>query len=274
MPGLASELQRFSGVLGAISPDWRLMALTRREQEQGVTLILSDLASGEEIHTLKAPGDIYGVSFWPQGQWVAAKMYNVFQDLFSFWSVDNGRLNRTLYDWVGFCSSQTAGSSPHCWRPALDRRMGSWIYSTRQPSNGLKLWPKAPIASGTRTRFSHRMGRSWLRLSVTMRSYGIRRPGMIWPRFRSPALPGSHFRSTDAFSPPTSNRVRCSYGAWLKGSRYRASQKLRPCILSSLHASSRMVKLAISEIVPSHNNRIASPRNCNSSPDCTIPGVN
>jgi WD40 repeat protein len=99
------ELQRFNGVLGAISSDWRLVALTQREQDQGVTLVLSDLASGEELHTLQAPGDIYGVSFSPQGQQVAAKMYNVFQDLFAFWSVDSGRLNRTQYDWVGFSFS-------------------------------------------------------------------------------------------------------------------------------------------------------------------------
>jgi WD40 repeat protein len=99
------ELQRFSGVLGAISPDFKLAALTRREQEQQVTLILSDLASGEALHTLEAPSDIYGVSFSPQGQLVAAKMYHVFQDLFSFWSVENGRLERTLYDWVGFSFS-------------------------------------------------------------------------------------------------------------------------------------------------------------------------
>lgn len=99
------ELQRFSGVLGAISPDWRLAALTQREQGQGASLVLSDLASGEELHTLKAPGDIYGVAFSPQGQRVAAKMYNVFQDLFAFWSVDSGRLERSLYDWVGFSFS-------------------------------------------------------------------------------------------------------------------------------------------------------------------------
>jgi WD40 repeat protein len=99
------EVQRFDGVLGAISTDWRLVALTKREQGQGTTLILSDLTSGEEIRPLKAPGDIYGVSFSPQGRQVAAKMYNVFQDLFSFWSVDNGRLDRTVYDWVGFSFS-------------------------------------------------------------------------------------------------------------------------------------------------------------------------
>ncbi len=99
------ELQRFSGVLGAISPDWRLAALTRREQDQGVTLILSDLTSGKVIHNLKAPGDIYGVSFSPQGQRVAARMPNVYQDLFSFWLVDSGQLDLAMYDWVGFSFS-------------------------------------------------------------------------------------------------------------------------------------------------------------------------
>ena len=103
--GTGREQQRFSGILGAISPDWRLAALTRREQDQGVTLILSDLASGKVIHTLTAPGDIYGVSFSPQSQHVAAKMYDVYQDLFSFWSVDSGQLDRTLYDWAGFSFS-------------------------------------------------------------------------------------------------------------------------------------------------------------------------
>lgn len=99
------ELQRFSAALGAISPDWRLVALTRREQEEQVTLTLTDLSSGELLHTLQAPSDIYGVSFAPQGQQVAAKMYHVIQDLFSFWSVESGRLERTLYDWTSFSFS-------------------------------------------------------------------------------------------------------------------------------------------------------------------------
>jgi WD40 repeat protein len=103
--GSGREQQRFSGALGAISPDWRLAALTRREQEEGAILALADLASGEEMHTLKAPGDIYGVVFSPQGERVAAKMFSVYQDLFSFWAVDSGLLERTLYDWVGFSFS-------------------------------------------------------------------------------------------------------------------------------------------------------------------------
>jgi WD40 repeat protein len=103
--GSGRELQRFSGVLGAISPDWRLAALTRRKQDQGVTLVLSDLTSGKVIHNLKAPGDIYGVSFSPQGQRVAAKMYDIYQDLFSFWLVDSGQHDLTMYDWVGFSYS-------------------------------------------------------------------------------------------------------------------------------------------------------------------------
>jgi WD40 repeat protein len=99
------ELQRYDGVLGAISPDWRLAALTQRERDQGATLVLSDLTSGEEIHTLTAPSDIYGISFSPEGQRVAAKMYHVFQDLFAFWSTDSGKLDLTLYDWLGFSFS-------------------------------------------------------------------------------------------------------------------------------------------------------------------------
>lgn len=100
------ELQRFEGELGALSPDWRLVALTRRELEgQAITLVLSDLTSGEALHTLEAPSDIYGVSFSPNGQQVAAKMYHVIQDLFSFWLVDTGQLIRTQYDWVGFSYS-------------------------------------------------------------------------------------------------------------------------------------------------------------------------
>jgi WD40 repeat protein len=103
--GTGRELQRFNDVLGAISPDWRLAALTRRKQDQGATLILSDLTSGKVIHNLKAPGEIYGVSFSPQGERVAARMPNVYQDLFSFWLVDSGQHDRTQYDWVGFSFS-------------------------------------------------------------------------------------------------------------------------------------------------------------------------
>jgi WD40 repeat protein len=99
------ELQRFSGVLGAISPGWRLVALTQRDRDRDTTLNLFDLASSEELHTLPAPSDIYGVSFSPDGQRVSAKMYHVFQDLFAFWSVDSGRLDLTLYDWLGFSYS-------------------------------------------------------------------------------------------------------------------------------------------------------------------------
>jgi len=99
------ELQRFSGVLGAVSPDWHLVALTQREQDQDATLNLFDLASSEELHILPAPSDIYGVSFSPDGERVAAKMYHVFQDLFAFWSVGSGRLDMTLYNWLGFSYS-------------------------------------------------------------------------------------------------------------------------------------------------------------------------
>jgi WD40 repeat protein len=99
------ELDRFNPVLGAISPDWRLAGLTQREQDQGSVLVLSAWASGDVLHVLQAPGDIYGVAFSPDGQHVAAKMYNVFQDLFAFWSTDSGRLERTLYDWLEFSYS-------------------------------------------------------------------------------------------------------------------------------------------------------------------------
>jgi WD40 repeat protein len=99
------ELERFDGVLGAISPDWRTIALSQREQEERTTLILSDLDTDEVIHTLEAPNDIYEVSFSPTGHQIAAFMADVIQDLFSFWSVDSGRLERTLYDWLGFSLS-------------------------------------------------------------------------------------------------------------------------------------------------------------------------
>jgi WD40 repeat protein len=81
------------------------VALTQREQSQGAALILSKLAGGEEIHTLRAPGDIYGISFSPDSSQVGAKMYSIYQDLFAFWSVDTGRLEHTLYDWAGFSYS-------------------------------------------------------------------------------------------------------------------------------------------------------------------------
>jgi WD40 repeat protein len=96
------ERESYRGVLGALSPDWRQVAYTQREQAQGTTLLLADLATGEVIHSLNAPSDIYGITFSPQGERVAAKMYGVFQDLFSFWSVASGRLERTQYDWTGF----------------------------------------------------------------------------------------------------------------------------------------------------------------------------
>lgn len=99
------ELERFDGLLGAISPDWRTIALSQREQEERTSLILSDLGTGEVVHTLQAPNDIYEVLFSPTGKQVAANMADVIQDLFSFWSVDSGRLERTLYDWLGFSYS-------------------------------------------------------------------------------------------------------------------------------------------------------------------------
>jgi WD40 repeat protein len=154
-PGDGRELQRFNGALGAVSPDWRLVALTQREQDQGVTLILSDLTSGEEIHTLKAPGDIYGVSFSPQGHQVAAKMYHVFQDLFSFWSVENGQLNRTLYDWVEFSFSPdgrfiaallaSGSDADHGELNIFDAVTFKWIKTLAKGADG--LWYTSPVFS-------------------------------------------------------------------------------------------------------------------------------
>jgi WD40 repeat protein len=100
-----AELQSFNGVLGAISPDWQIVALTQRQRDQQATLVLTNLTNGEETLTLQAPSDIYGVSFSPDGQHVAAKMFHVFQDLFAFWSLESGRLDLTLYDWLGFSYS-------------------------------------------------------------------------------------------------------------------------------------------------------------------------
>lgn len=100
-----AELQNFNGVLGAISPDWQIVALTQRQRDQQTTLVLTNLTNGKETLTLQAPSDIYGVSFSPDGQHVAAKMFHVFQDLFAFWSLGSGRLDLTLYDWLGFSYS-------------------------------------------------------------------------------------------------------------------------------------------------------------------------
>jgi WD40 repeat protein len=149
------ELQRFNGVLGAVSPDFRLVALTEREVDEEVTLNLYDLASGEQLHTLEAPGDIYGVSFSPQGQQVAAKMYHVFQDLFSFWSVDDGRLDRTLYDWLGFSYSpdgrfiaallETGSGSEVGELNIFDATTFKWIKTLAKDADG--LWYTYPAFS-------------------------------------------------------------------------------------------------------------------------------
>ena len=98
-------MQRFTAVLGAISPDWRLAATSRREGLSGDYLKIRDLASGEVIHNLKAPGEIYRISFSPSGQRVAADIHDVFQDLFSFWLVESGQHDRTQFDWMGFSFS-------------------------------------------------------------------------------------------------------------------------------------------------------------------------
>ena len=99
-----SELKRYDGVLGALSPDWRTLALSEREQEE-TTLVLTELASGNELHTLAAAGDIYDICFSPDGRRVAAKMYDPVRDLFAFWSVESGRLDLTAYDWSDFIYS-------------------------------------------------------------------------------------------------------------------------------------------------------------------------
>lgn len=153
--GTGRELQRFSGVLGALSPDWHLVAITRREQEQGAALVLSDLASGKELHALQAAGDIYGVSFSPDGRQVVAKMFNVFQDLFSFWSVDSGRLDRTLYDWLEFAYSpdgrfiaavlKTGSDSDKGTLNIFDASTFKWIRSLAKGADA--LWYTCPAFS-------------------------------------------------------------------------------------------------------------------------------
>ena len=99
------ELQRFTGMLGALSPYWSLAATTRRESMSGDNLEVRDLTRGELIHRLEAPGEIYRVSFSPKGERVAASMYGVYQNLFSFWFMEDGRHYRTIYDWLGFSFS-------------------------------------------------------------------------------------------------------------------------------------------------------------------------
>ncbi len=99
------ELNVYKGFLGAVSPDWKILALTRREQSGGAYLQLIDIESGKEIHALKALSDIYGISFSPLSQVVVGKMYGVFQDLFTFWYIASGKERNTLYDWKEFSFS-------------------------------------------------------------------------------------------------------------------------------------------------------------------------
>ncbi len=153
--GTGRELQRFTGVLGAISPDWFMVALAQREQKQGVNLVLSDLVSGKEIYSLKAPGDVYDVCFSPDGKLVAAKMYNVFQDLFSFWSVDSGRLKHTQYDWLEFSFSpdgrfigallKTGSGSDKGELNIFDAKTFKWIKTVAKDADA--LWYTYPAFS-------------------------------------------------------------------------------------------------------------------------------
>lgn len=99
------KLHDFLGYLGAVSGDWRTLAQTARENPAGATLSLLDLETGEELFSMSAPGDIYAITFSPDGRTVAAKMYSVYQDLFTFWDVETGMEIRTQYDWTNFSYS-------------------------------------------------------------------------------------------------------------------------------------------------------------------------
>ena len=64
-----------------------------------------DLERDEILFELPARSDIYGFTFSPDGTLAAGKMFAVYQDLFTFWDVLNGREVRTLFDWRNFSYS-------------------------------------------------------------------------------------------------------------------------------------------------------------------------
>jgi WD40 repeat protein len=93
------------GSLGAVSPDWRTLVLTTRQDPAGASLLILALDNNETLFELPARSDIYGFSFSPDGNLAAGKMFAVYQDLFTFWDVRNGREVRTIFDWKNFAYS-------------------------------------------------------------------------------------------------------------------------------------------------------------------------
>jgi len=98
-------IKSFEGCLGAVSPDWQTIALTRQEQPEGAQLTIIDAGDFGEISSIPARSDIYEISFSPDGTTIASKMYQVIQDLFTFWDLEKGIEERTLYDWQNFSFS-------------------------------------------------------------------------------------------------------------------------------------------------------------------------
>ncbi len=101
--GLATRT--IAGSLGAVSPDWRTLVLTARQDPAGANLQILDLNNDDPLFELPARSDIYGITFSPDGNLAAGKMFTVYQDLFTFWDVINGREVRTLFDWMNFAFS-------------------------------------------------------------------------------------------------------------------------------------------------------------------------
>jgi WD40 repeat protein len=98
-------IETIEGYLGAVSPDWSTLVLSARQNPTGASLQVLSLESNQTISELHARSDIYGFSFSPDGNLAAGKMFAVYQDLFTFWDVKNGREVRTVFDWMNFTYS-------------------------------------------------------------------------------------------------------------------------------------------------------------------------
>jgi WD40 repeat protein len=104
------QVRTFDGAPGALSRDWRSLAISTTGGREEDILTFFNMETGEEIGTIATYSEILGVSFSHDDRLLATRLRKTWESPFIFWDVESLREVRWLFDWQFFTFSPTGSS--------------------------------------------------------------------------------------------------------------------------------------------------------------------
>jgi WD40 repeat protein len=99
------QVRTFDGGPGALTRDWRTLAISTTGGFEEDTLTFFNMETSEEMGTIETDNEILGVSFSHDDKLLATRLRETWSSPIIFWGVKNLREVRWLYDWQFFTFS-------------------------------------------------------------------------------------------------------------------------------------------------------------------------